>query len=102
MTLKPLRKNVIGRMIDGFGEKITHGGVIINERNGGEESIRPRWFKVTHVGPEQDEVAVGDYVLVAHARWSRGIDIENTRREEDMVFLLDTDEILATSKENPV
>lgn len=29
------------------------------------------------VGPEQQDVAVGQWVCVAHGRWTRGIDVED-------------------------
>lgn len=100
--ITPIRDNVLARMIDWPGQRTTAGGLIVNEEEGTEGSVRPRWFEVTHVGKEQEEFSVGDYVLVAHGRWSRGIDVEGTRRNEDKLFLLDLDEILATSDDNPV
>ncbi len=101
-NIKPLHKNVLARMIEGYGERKTASGLILQDQDGTEESIRPRWFEVAFVGPEQEDVAAGDYVLVAHGRWSRGIDVVGHQRAEDKIFLLDLEEILGTSKVNPL
>jgi hypothetical protein len=83
-------------------ERTTRGGVIVVEKDMDESAIRPRWFEVTHVGPEQEDVTVGQYVLMPHGRWSRGIDLAGSRQIQDMVFLLDNDSILGTSDVNPL
>ena len=101
-TITPLRDKVIGRMVDGFGERTTTGGLIVQEQEGTSEAIRPRWFEVVAVGPEVTDVAPGEYLLVPHGRWSRGLDIEGTNRKEDMVFNLDMEAALAVSEDNPL
>jgi hypothetical protein len=102
-TLTPIRNRIIGRMLNPIGtERSTKAGLILTERNFGEEAIRNRWFEVTHVGPEEDHINVGDYVLVPHGRWSRGLDIEGTMREEDKLFLLDENAMLMLSNELPI
>lgn len=87
-------------MVDGFGTRKTKSGLIINERDGTEEAIRPRWFQVTHAGPENHDVGVGDYVLVAHGRWSRGFNIDSL--DETRYYHLDTEEIFGISDTNPL
>lgn len=98
-TIKPIHDKVLAKMIDGFGEKKTASGLIIQEKDGTAESIRPRWFEVKYVGPEQKDVAPGEYVLVAHGRWSRGINIDPS--DEYKLYFLDNEEILAASDELP-
>ena len=98
-TITPIRDKVIARMIDGFGEKKTAGGLIIQEKDGTVDAIRPRWFEVTHVGPEQKDVTPGEYVLVAHGRWSRGFTVDPA--DDFKLYFLDNDEILAASDELP-
>jgi co-chaperonin GroES (HSP10) len=101
-TLIPLRDNVIGRMLEPIGkERSTKAGLVLTERNFGEETIRNRWFEVTHIGPDQESIKLGDYVLVPHGRWSRGVDLEGTMREDDKLFLLDNDAMLMLSDELP-
>jgi len=103
MTLKPLRDKVIGRMLEPVGmERKSQGGVIMKEDDFGESAIRPRWFEVTHVGPDQDQISVGQYILLPHGRWSRGIDMDGSMREEDKLFLVDHDDILGTSDDSPI
>lgn len=97
---KPLGEKIAGKMIDGFGIKKTSGGLIINEKDGVETSIRPRWFQVTHVGPNNVDFVVGQYALVAHGRWTRGFIIDKT--DETKYYILDLDEILGISDNNPV
>ena len=55
-----------------FGERKTASGLIIVSDDGKSTGIHPRWGEVIAVGNEQQDVTVGQYVLVAHGRWSRG------------------------------
>jgi len=67
----PLNSDVIVNNME-FKERITTGGIILRNDNGTSLGIRPRWGQVYAVGPEQSEVKVGEWVLVAHGRWTRG------------------------------
>jgi len=96
MQIKPIHDKVLAKMIDGFGDRKTAGGVIVVENDGTTEAIRPRWFEVMFTGPEQKDVNPGEYVLVAHGRWSRGVDFENEK-----VYFLDNDEMLAVQTDMP-
>lgn len=60
-----------------FDERITRSGIVLLNDNGTSKGIRPRWGQVYAVGPDQTDVSVGDWVLVAHGRWTRGLDIED-------------------------
>jgi len=97
--LIPIHDKVIGKSVDDYGLKTTAGGLIINEKDGAAESIRPRWFEVTHVGPKNQVVEVGDFVLVAHGRWSRGFTINVD--DDTKYFHLDSDEILIKTNTKP-
>ena len=57
------------------GEKRTKGGIILLDDDGKERGIRERWAQVYAVGPDVDDIAVGQWVLIKHGRWSRGIDL---------------------------
>lgn len=98
-TLTPIRDKVIGKSADDYGLKKTAGGLLINEKDGAAGSIRPRWFEVTHVGPENKLVEVGDFVLVAHGRWSRSFTINTD--DDTKYFHLDSDEILIKTNTKP-
>jgi co-chaperonin GroES (HSP10) len=74
--LRPINDGVI--VIDmNFGEQKTHGGLIIQSDNGKTHGIHPRWAKVYAVGNEQKDVSVGQWILIEHGRWTRGIKIED-------------------------
>ena len=59
-----------------FTERFTTGGIVLLGDDGKSSGIRPRWAHVYAVGPDQHDVSVGNWVLVAHGRWSRGIEME--------------------------
>ena len=58
-----------------FKERMV-GSILIVKDDGKDSGIRPRWAEVYKVGPDQRDVKVGEFVMVAHGRWTRGIDIE--------------------------
>ena len=60
-----------------FTERFTSSGIILPSDNGKSSGVRPRWGKVYAIGPEQKDVTVGQWICVAHGRWTRGIDIED-------------------------
>ena len=64
-----------------FDTRITQTGLILPNDNGTTLGIRPRWGRVYAVGDEQQDVRVGDWILVAHGRWTRGLDIEDGETE---------------------
>jgi co-chaperonin GroES (HSP10) len=74
--LKALHDHVIVNEM-AFDQRITQSGLILMNDNGTTLGIRPRWGRVYAVGPEQQEVRVGQWVCVAHGRWTRGLDIED-------------------------
>jgi hypothetical protein len=95
-----------------FAERFTSNGIIILNDNGKSEGIRPRWGKVYAVGPDQTDVQVGQWVLVAHGRWTRGSQISENgetitiRRicNDDMLLVSDTqplDETFSTAVSAP-
>ena len=74
--IQPLNDSVIvADMV--FDERTTTGGIVLLNDNGKGTGIRPRWGQVYAVGPKQQDVAPGQWVLVAHGRWTRGIDVED-------------------------
>jgi len=60
-----------------FDERLTTGGILLLNDNGKGYGIRPRWGRVYAVGHEQQDVKVGQWILVDHGRWTRGLDIED-------------------------
>lgn len=79
-----------------FDAKISHGGIIIPNADGKLEGIHARWGRVYAVGPDQQDVKPGQYVCVAHGRWTRGLDIEDTEGEKT-IRRIDNKDILLVS-----
>jgi co-chaperonin GroES (HSP10) len=73
--LKPLTDHVIV-MDMSFKERIV-GSIILPNDDGKSSGIRPRWAEVYAVGPTQKDIKPGDFVLVEHGRWTRGIEVED-------------------------
>jgi hydrogenase maturation factor len=53
---------------------------------------------IQNLGPEQDSVKVGQYVLIAHGRWTRGIKIEDEEGEKT-IRKIDPNDVLMVSDE---
>jgi len=81
-----------------FDQKISYGGIIIQNTDGKLEGIHARWGKVYAIGTKQKDVKVGQYVLVKHGRWTRGIDIEDIVGEHTL-RRIDHKDILLVSDE---
>ena len=60
-----------------FSERFTQAGIVLPNDHGSGSGIRPRWGRVYAVGPNQKDVSVGQWICVAHGRWTRGIEIED-------------------------
>ena len=78
--IKALHDNVLVADME-FDTRITQAGLILPNDNGTTLGIRPRWGRVYAVGDKQQDVRVGDWILVAHGRWTRGLDIEDGETE---------------------
>ena len=74
-SFRPIKNNVFVTEIEA-GPSITHGGILIPDDNMTDRGIRDRWARVYAVGPEVDDLNVGEWVLVKHGRWTLGIDLE--------------------------
>jgi len=96
-SIRPLHDRVVISDMD-FGDRMTNGGIIVPSDDTKSEGIRPRWGKVFAIGPEQTDVEVGEYVLVAHGRWTRGISIEINGQAE-VLRMIDNNDILLVSKD---
>ena len=68
--------------------------------NGTTAGIRSRWGRVYAVGPDQEEVTVGQWICVAHGRWTRGIEIEDDAGTRT-IRRVDPNDILLVSDERP-
>lgn len=99
-SLLPLHKDVLVSNME-FGERTTQGGIVLLSDNGKTHGIKPRWAKVYAIGPEQNDVEVGDWICIEHGRWTRVLVIEDDNGTYD-IQKVDLDAILLVSKEEPI
>ena len=96
-NFKPTRGTILVHGMD-FNERITHSGIILPDDDMKSSGIRPRWAQVYAIGPYIKDVNVGDYIMVSHGRWSRGIAIEDETGEK-VIRKVDPADILLISDE---
>jgi co-chaperonin GroES (HSP10) len=96
----PLNDNVLVSDMH-FDEVKTATGIIIRSDDGKSEGIKPRWAKVWATGPNQSDVKVGEWILVEHGRWSRGVKI-NQYGEEFTIRRADPKSIIFVSDIEPI
>ena len=80
-----------------FGDVMTASGVWVPSDDRKSVGIHPRWGKVWKVGKGVDKVKVGDWVLVDHGRWSRGLEYENDDGTKLVFRRVENKSILLTS-----
>ena len=83
-----------------FRERLTTGGIVLLGDDGKSTGIRPRWAEVYAVGPDQTDVKVGEWVCVAHGRWTRGVKITD-HSGEHTIRKIDPNDILMVSDVPP-
>lgn len=98
--ITPIRNRVIVKNMY-FGEQKTRGGLIIRDDDGKTRGIYPRWGQVHAKGPENTEdYQVGDWILVEHGRWTRGIKIDEGNGEIEL-RMVEAESVLLFSTEKP-
>ncbi|MDA9302541.1 hypothetical protein N9578_00860 [bacterium] len=81
------------------GHRKLASGLLLADKDRDTSGIRPRWFQIESIGEKVDFVKEGDYVYVAHGRWSNQVKMSS---DDPGLWLLDNKEILAVSDEYPV
>ena len=97
--ITPLKKRVLVSDMH-FGETRSKGGIILVDDDGSESGIHPRWAKVYAIGNKQEDVKVGQWILVSHGRWSRALKVKKDGIELE-VRMIDENDILLLSDEEP-
>lgn len=92
MDVNPIADHILVEDIEREGERIQNNIIILDDR-GETRGIKPRWARVYLVGPEQLDVKVGEWVLIEHGRWSRGIRMADNK----VIRKIDPDAILLVS-----
>jgi len=96
-SLEAVKNHVLVKGME-FNERITNGGIIVPGMDGKSEGIKPRWAEVVAVGPLQSDINVGEWVLVDHGRWTRGMMV-NVAGEEIDLRRVDPNDIFCVSDE---
>jgi co-chaperonin GroES (HSP10) len=96
-SIKALHDNILVKDMQ-FGERFTSNGILLPGDDKTSTGIRPRWAEVYAIGNKQTDVKVGQYVLVSHGRWTRGIKIE-VDSEDITLRRIDNNDILLVSDE---
>lgn len=98
--LRALRDNVIVSSMAFRDARTLSSGIILPGDDGKSAGIRPRWGQVYEIGPDQTDVRVGQWICVAHGRWTRGLEIEDDEGVKT-IRRIDPKDILLISDEHP-
>ena len=98
-NFRALRDDVIIEEM-AFKERKLQSGIILLDDDGKGHGIRPRWGKVYAIGPEQKDVVQGQWIMVEHGRWTRGVKITDGN-EETVIRKVDNKDILLVSNDDP-
>jgi hypothetical protein len=96
--IKAIRDHVLVHDMAFDGRKLNSGIILLND-DGKGYGIRPRWGRVYAVGPEQTAVRVGQWVMVAHGRWTRGLKLEDETGELTLRKIDPKDILLVSDRE---
>lgn len=98
--LQPVQNRVIVSDMH-FGEQVTKGGLILRNDDGTTRGIYPRWGKVYAKGSKNtDDYNIGDWILIEHGRWTRGITVDDGDGEK-VLRMVEAESVLAVSEEKP-
>ena len=84
-----------------FDVRISKGGIVLPSDDGKSEGVRHRWCRVWAIGPEQQDVKVGEWILLEHGRWTRGVKVELENGDEIIIRRADINAILMVTDEDP-
>jgi co-chaperonin GroES (HSP10) len=99
-NLIPLNDNILITDMN-FDARVTAGGIVLPSDDGKSEGIRHRWGRVWKVGPKQVDVKVGEWILLEHGRWTRGVTVVEEDGNEIIIRRADLNAILAVTDEKP-
>lgn len=101
MKIRPLGKRVIVSFME-RGERKLGSGIVLPSDDGKQSGIRARWAQIYAIGEGVPDIAVGDWVLIEHGRWTRGLTLQQGE-ERTVLYQVDwKDGILAVADEPPI
>lgn len=99
VKLRAIHDHVLVSDMD-FSEIRTSAGIILRSDDGKTHGVKPRWGKVYAIGPQQKDVAVDQWILIEHGRWTRKAKVLTPDGEKE-IQRVDVEAILAVSNEPP-
>lgn len=75
MKLKALDGRVLVDEILRGAREFGESKIVLLDDNGKGDGIRPRWCRVYSVGSDIDRIKPGDWILVKHGNWTRGMNL---------------------------
>ena len=73
-VLNALKGKVLVESLD-RGEQVLESGIVLTDDNMTVRGAHSRWAKVYSVGEDVTEIKEGEWILIAHGRWSRTIEL---------------------------
>jgi hypothetical protein len=98
-SIKALNDHVLVADMN-FKERQLSSGIYLLNDDSRTAGIRPRWARVYATGPEQQDIQIGQWILVSHGRWTRGVTIED-QSGEVTIRRIDPNDILLVSETEP-
>ena len=100
MQVRPLSQDILVCDME-MGEQVTASGIIINSDDGKAHGVKPRWARVYKIGDSCElDVNVGQWLLIAHGRWTRKIKIDDGESIKE-VQKIEISAVLAVSDSRP-
>jgi co-chaperonin GroES (HSP10) len=98
-SVKPIRDHVIVTEME-FEQRLVNNIILLAD-NGKSQGVRPRWGKVYAIGHEQKDIKVGQWILIDHGRWTRGVKIETPDGQIHTIRRIDHKDILMVADHKP-
>lgn len=98
--LVPVKDHILVQDME-FGERVTSGGIILPGDDGVDRGIRARWGKVYAVGPQQTDITEGQWILIKHGRWTRGVDVTGEDGVTRTLRRVDNADVYMVSDQKP-
>ena len=96
----PIRDNILVTDMN-FDARVSSGGIVLPSDDGKSEGVRHRWGRVWAIGPAQIDVEVGEWILLEHGRWTRGVTVVDEKGDEIVIRRADINAILMVTDEDP-
>ena len=100
IQIRAIKDDVIVSDMD-FGEIKTSSGIILRSDDGKAHGVKPRWGKVYKIGPNQEDVKEGQWILIEHGRWTRSVKIKVDNGEEIEIRRVENKSIMLISDHKP-